>query len=604
MPGEITGTVYAKDPFLEGLFGTSFNNTIDARNSTYNANTGTLGGATGINSDGSPNLYGNDVDTAVSRVDQAKLEEWLAAELAKDAENTTLSPEQRLQRHIANLARAGQAVGMSANDIAGTLNSVMADAGVTDSNFTAESLSNTASGGINTSTDGSGLINYSVVVSAADAAADSSAADSAALDAGEASAKSATNTVGGSSSADLAGDSDLTGGDSNLAGDLDTIAGDLASDSTGYSNDQSTYIDANGTTWQNMGKHPVSLATIWQATDPSAADIADYEAQTGTTYKSVEQGGDGVSLVGNPAVSSNVDSTGAETNTETSGETPTEDPSKVTAAGVADIIAKIASGLLTVAGVAAKYGVTEAAVQAIVDESSTNTTGTSTGTSTGVTISDDDAALADAIKVINSTGTGGTTTGTSTGTSTDDGNCTGGKVDDGAGGCVCPPNTTEVAGVCQGTGTGTGTGDVCPVGTDKEGTLIPSGQTVATFCNNVTNGTGTGTITCPVGTDKEGTVIPSGQTAATFCNNVTNGTGTGTITCPVGTDKAGTVIPSGQTAATFCNNVTNGTGTTTGDGLALVGMLSSPMSNELFRTEFKDDYLRPQYVDRILRGRS
>ena len=39
-------------------------------------------------------------------------------------------------------------------------------------------------------------------------------------------------------------------------------------------------------------------------------------------------------------------------------------------------------------------------------------------------------------------------------------------------------------------------------------------------------------------------------------------------------------------------------------GLALVGMLSSPIANEIFKTEFKDNYLRPQYVDRILRGRS
>jgi hypothetical protein len=36
----------------------------------------------------------------------------------------------------------------------------------------------------------------------------------------------------------------------------------------------------------------------------------------------------------------------------------------------------------------------------------------------------------------------------------------------------------------------------------------------------------------------------------------------------------------------------------------LVGMLASPLANEIFKTEFKDDYLRPQYVDRILRGRS
>ena len=141
MAGEITGTVFADDPLLGDLFGDSFNNTIGARNdSLYNASSNPLAGATGINPDGSPNIYGNEVDTAVSLVDREKLEEWLADEQAKDAANTTLSPEQRLQRHIANLAQAGQAVGMSANDIAGALNSVMADAGVTDSNFSPAAL--------------------------------------------------------------------------------------------------------------------------------------------------------------------------------------------------------------------------------------------------------------------------------------------------------------------------------------------------------------------------------------------------------------------------------------------------------------------------------
>ena len=38
-------------------------------------------------------------------------------------------------------------------------------------------------------------------------------------------------------------------------------------------------------------------------------------------------------------------------------------------------------------------------------------------------------------------------------------------------------------------------------------------------------------------------------------------------------------------------------------GLIMMGMLSSPLANNIFKTEFESDYLRPEYVDRILRGK-
>jgi hypothetical protein len=37
--------------------------------------------------------------------------------------------------------------------------------------------------------------------------------------------------------------------------------------------------------------------------------------------------------------------------------------------------------------------------------------------------------------------------------------------------------------------------------------------------------------------------------------------------------------------------------------LIMMGMLSSPIANNIFKTEFESDYLRPEYVDRILRGK-
>jgi len=38
-------------------------------------------------------------------------------------------------------------------------------------------------------------------------------------------------------------------------------------------------------------------------------------------------------------------------------------------------------------------------------------------------------------------------------------------------------------------------------------------------------------------------------------------------------------------------------------GLIMMGMLSSPIANNIFKTEFESNYLRPEYVDRILRGK-
>ena len=38
-------------------------------------------------------------------------------------------------------------------------------------------------------------------------------------------------------------------------------------------------------------------------------------------------------------------------------------------------------------------------------------------------------------------------------------------------------------------------------------------------------------------------------------------------------------------------------------GLIMMGMLASPLANKIFKTEFESNYLRPEYVDRILRGK-
>ena len=38
-------------------------------------------------------------------------------------------------------------------------------------------------------------------------------------------------------------------------------------------------------------------------------------------------------------------------------------------------------------------------------------------------------------------------------------------------------------------------------------------------------------------------------------------------------------------------------------GLLMMGMLSAPLANNIFKTEFESNYLRPEYVDRILRGK-
>ena len=35
----------------------------------------------------------------------------------------------------------------------------------------------------------------------------------------------------------------------------------------------------------------------------------------------------------------------------------------------------------------------------------------------------------------------------------------------------------------------------------------------------------------------------------------------------------------------------------------MMGMLSAPLANNIFKTEFESNYLRPEYVDRILRGK-
>lgn len=87
--------------------------------------------------------------------------------------------------------------------------------------------------------------------------------------------------------------------------------------------------------------------------------------------------------------------------------------------------------------------------------------------------------------------------------------------------------------------------EVCPEGTDHAGDPIPEGETVESFCNDVTP-----PAVCPEGTDNAGQEIPEGQTAETFCNDVVSPP----EVCPEGTDNAGQEIPAGQTAATFCDN--------------------------------------------------
>jgi hypothetical protein len=256
----------------------------------------------------------------------------------------------------------------------------------------------------------------------------------------------------------------------------------------------------------------------------------------------------------------------------------------------------VLSGTGTLAEVLSKaieiYGSTAAAVVAVVTAANTaNVSVEDLATAAGVSIEAINQAATDAnVTITNQTTAAPSTTTTSTGT------CTGGKVKDAAGKCVCPTNKPNfVNGQCEAAGTGTtGTGTctggkikvdgkcVCP--TDKPNFV--NGQCEAAG----TGTTGTGICTggkikvdgkCVCPTDKPNFVNGQCEAAGTG----TAGTGTctggkikvaGKCVCP--TNKPNFVNGQCEAAGTG----TTGTGTCTGGKIKVAGKCVCPTNKPNF----------------------
>ena len=288
----------------------------------------------GMNADGSPDYY---TITAATMTDEQKqqVKKWLEGEIAKN--NAAVGPDftkqQALQKTIRQIAEAGLQLQYSNEDIAAALNGAMKQAGVMDSNFTAESLSQNGKGTINTSFDQDGPINYTATnetASSSSSSSSSSAASAAQAAAQAAAAAVSSSSSSSSSSASSAGDpssassqSSAEGGstvvsdpsvddgsvvsNAELTGDVDAIAGEVAGGyqigsnapaggSTGTpdgggnpgTNDPgnagiqgATVTDGSGVTWTNQGQHPVSGATIWNAVNPPPWMLKEAQAGVG-----------------------------------------------------------------------------------------------------------------------------------------------------------------------------------------------------------------------------------------------------------------------------------------------------------------------------------
>ena len=161
------------------------------------------------------------------------------------------------------------------------------------------------------------------------------------------------------------------------------------------------------------------------------------------------------------------------------------------------------------------------------------------------------------------------------------------------------------------------TGETLTTGNSNATTATTDNGTGAT--STVTNGATTGTTNTTV-VDGSGDVTGTGD----VFNTATDTKNTGE-TLTTGTSvKPSTVVTKGDDGkdggdGTDGKDGVNGTdGLNGGDGgdgkdgkdgkdgatgLIMMGMLSSPIANNIFKTEFESNYLRPEYVDRILRGK-
>ena len=171
------------------------------------------------------------------------------------------------------------------------------------------------------------------------------------------------------------------------------------------------------------------------------------------------------------------------------------------------------------------------------------------------------------------------------------------------------------------------TQDVFNAATDNNNT----GETLTTGNSNATtattdNGTGaTSTVTNGATTGATNTTVVGGTGDVTGTGDVFN-TATDTKntgeTLTTGTSvKPSTVVTNGTDGRDGSDGTDGKDGKDGGDGrdggdgadgkdgkdgetgLLMMGMLSAPLANNIFKTEFESNYLRPEYVDRILRGK-
>jgi len=152
------------------------------------------------------------------------------------------------------------------------------------------------------------------------------------------------------------------------------------------------------------------------------------------------------------------------------------------------------------------------------------------------------------------------------------------------------------------------------VGATNATTTTTGGGTGAT--STVTNGATTGaTNTTVVGGTGDVTGTGDVFNTATDTKNTGETLTTGTSVKPSTVVTNGTDGRDGGDGTDGKDGKDGGDGRDGGDGtdgkdgkdgetgLLMMGMLSAPLANNIFKTEFESNYLRPEYVDRILRGK-
>ncbi|MDB4308032.1 hypothetical protein N9985_01955 [Gammaproteobacteria bacterium] len=130
-----------------------------------------------------------------------------------------------------------------------------------------------------------------------------------------------------------------------------------------------------------------------------------------------------------------------------------------------------------------------------------------------------------------------------------------------------------------------------------------SGDTTSTVIDAASNGPANTTVV-----DASGDVTGTGDVfnTATDTKNTGETLTTGTAVKPSTVVTKGDDGKDGVNGTDGLNGGDGKDGTDGKDGatgLLMMGMLSSPIANNIFKTEFESNYLRPEYVDRILRGK-